>query len=74
MLGSERKKLIMWKRIEAEIGCRQRLNQVHAPIGFNIGADNPEEIAVSVLAELIDVRRGGDKKEWKTKKRAGSTT
>ena len=73
MLGSERKKLIMWKRIEAEVGCRERLDQVYAPIGFNIGADNPEEIAVSVLAELINVRRG-EKKEWKTKKRAGSTT
>jgi len=67
MLGSERKKIIMWKRIEAEVGGRERLEQVHAPIGFNIGADNPEEIAVSVLAELIDVRRG-QKRKWKTKK------
>ena len=68
MLGSERKKVIMWKRIEADGGARDRLDQVHSPIGFNIGADNPEEIAVSVVAELIDVRRGG-KKEWKTKKK-----
>ncbi len=73
MLGSERKKVIMWKRIEAEVGSRERLDQVHAPIGFNIGADNPEEIAVSVLAELIDVRRG-DKKEWKTKKKRASSS
>jgi xanthine dehydrogenase accessory factor len=73
MLGSERKKVIMWKRIEAEVGCGERLDQVHAPIGFNIGADNPEEIAVSVLAELIDVRRG-DKKEWKTKKKRASSS
>ncbi len=73
MLGSERKKVIMWKRIEVEVGGRERLDQVHAPIGFNIGADNPEEIAVSVLAELIDVRRG-DKKEWKTKKKRASSS
>ena len=68
MLGSERKKIIMWKRIEAEVGCGERLEQVHAPIGFNIGADNPEEIAVSVVAELVDIRRG-EKREWKTKRK-----
>ena len=68
MLGSERKKMIMWKRIEAGGGSRDRLDAVCAPIGLNIGADNPEEIAVSVVAELIDVRRG-DRKEWKTKQK-----
>jgi xanthine dehydrogenase accessory factor len=66
MLGSERKKMLMWKRLEARGGSRQRLDQVHAPIGFNIGADTPEEIAVSVVAELIKVRRGV-RKSWKTK-------
>lgn len=34
------------------------LKQLHAPIGFDIGAVSPEEIAVSILAELIAVRRG----------------
>ena len=66
MLGSERKKMLMWKRLVERGGSRQRLDQVYAPIGFNIGADTPEEIAVSVVAELIKVRRGS-RKAWKTK-------
>lgn len=66
MLGSERKKLLMWQRLEARGGSRQRLDQIYAPVGLNIGADTPEEIAVSVVAELIRVRRG-TVKQWKTK-------
>jgi xanthine dehydrogenase accessory factor len=34
------------------------IQRLHAPIGFDIGAVSPEEIAVSILAELIAVRRG----------------
>ena len=67
MLGSERKKLILWKRIAERGGLEERLDEVFAPIGVNIGADTPEEIAVSVVAELIEVRRGPQRK-WKTKK------
>jgi xanthine dehydrogenase accessory factor len=33
---------------------------VHAPIGLDIGAETPEEIAVSIVAELIEVRAGKD--------------
>ena len=67
MLGSERKKQILWKRIRERGGDGSRLEEIFAPIGFNIGADNPQEIAVSVVAELIKVRRG-IRKAWKTKR------
>ncbi len=67
MLGSERKKLVLWKRIAGRGGSREKLAEVYAPVGANIGADTPEEIAVSVLAELIQVRRGV-RKVWKTKR------
>ena len=67
MLGSERKKLILWQRIAARGGDSQRLDAVFAPIGANIGADTPAEIAVSVVAELIEQRRGTPK-AWKTKR------
>ncbi len=68
MLGSERKKLILWRRIAERGGNPQRLDAVFAPIGFNIGADTPAEIAVSVVAELIEQWRGTPK-VWKTKRK-----
>ena len=36
------------------------LDRVHAPIGLDIGAVTPAEIAISIVAELIAVRRGVD--------------
>lgn len=68
MLGSERKKRVLWERIEGRGGSRARLDGVYAPVGLNIGADTPEEIAVSVVGELIDVRRSARRKRWKTKR------
>ena len=71
MLGSERKKQILWKRIKERGGDAARLEEIYSPIGFNIGADNPQEIAVSVVAELIRARRG-IRKVWKTKREAAA--
>ncbi len=61
MLGSRRKIALMWKELEAKGIPRERLDGVHAPIGLDIGSDNPEEIAVSVVGELIRVRRAAGK-------------
>ena len=61
MIGSRRKIALMWKELEEKGIPRERLEEVHAPLGLDIGADNPEEIAVSVVAELIQVRRSGGK-------------
>jgi xanthine dehydrogenase accessory factor len=57
MIGSKRKVLGVVKELEKENTPRARMSQVFAPMGFEIGAITPEEIAVSVVAEMIAVRR-----------------
>lgn len=61
MIGSRRKIALMWKNLEEKGVPRHLLDQVHAPIGMEIQADTPEEIAVSIMAELIEFRRSGGK-------------
>lgn len=56
MLGS-RTKVAAFKKVLREDGIPpRRVNQLHSPIGLSIGAVTPEEIAVSVAAELIQFR------------------
>jgi len=57
MIGSRRKIRLMWDHLEGKGIPRTRLEEIHAPIGLDIGADTPEEIAVAIVAELILVRR-----------------
>jgi len=57
MIGSARKVLTLYNQLESEGFDRVQLGKVYAPIGLQIGAVTPEEIAVSVVAELIGVRR-----------------
>jgi xanthine dehydrogenase accessory factor len=60
MVGSRRRVQAVWELLEREKGIqRERLGQVFAPIGLDIGAENPAEIAVAIMAEIILVRRGG---------------
>jgi xanthine dehydrogenase accessory factor len=57
MIGSQRKVIEIFKVLESEGVPRARLERVHAPVGLDIGALTPEEIAVSIVAEMIAVRR-----------------
>jgi xanthine dehydrogenase accessory factor len=59
MIGSKRRVRATLERIEADGIDRSILEQVHAPIGLDIGAETPEEIAVSIMAEIIRERRLG---------------
>ena len=59
LLGSRRKTLMIYQRLLQQGTSLERLKQVHAPIGLDIGALTPEELAVSVMSEIIMVRRGG---------------
>ncbi|HKS67200.1 MAG TPA: XdhC/CoxI family protein [Candidatus Acidoferrales bacterium] len=57
MIGSKRKVLSVYKALEKEGFAPEKFERVHAPVGLDIGALSPEEIAVSIVAELIAVRR-----------------
>ena len=57
MIGSKRKAITIYRELLKE-GLRPELfDRVRSPIGLDIGATTPEEIAVSILAELVSVRR-----------------
>jgi xanthine dehydrogenase accessory factor len=62
MLGSRRKVALTWKLLEGQGISRARLDRIHAPVGLSIGADTPEEIAISVVAELVATRRSGSRR------------
>ena len=57
MIGSKRKTIEVAKQLQREGIALDRLERVHAPMGFDIGAVTPEEIAVAVVAEMINRRR-----------------
>jgi xanthine dehydrogenase accessory factor len=57
MIGSKRKTITIFKELQAEGLAPELFDRVHAPIGLDIGAVTPEEIAVSITAELIAARR-----------------
>ncbi len=60
MIGSKRKVIAVVKELEKEGIPRESFERLHAPMGLAIGAVTPEEIAVSVVAEMVAVRRNAD--------------
>jgi xanthine dehydrogenase accessory factor len=68
MIGSQRKNRMIFDRLRAEGVPEEQLAKVHAPIGLSIGAQTPAEIAVSIAAQLIQVRvarRPSMQKNWR---------
>lgn len=57
MVGSKRKVAVMYKNLMDEGISRDKLKRVNTPVGLDIGAETPEEIAVSIMAEIIMRRR-----------------
>lgn len=64
MIGSKRKVIGVIKELEKEGVPAACFERIHAPMGFEIGAVSPEEIAVSVVAEMIAVRRNAQS-DWR---------
>jgi xanthine dehydrogenase accessory factor len=61
MIGSKRRIRAVFQLLEEEQGVsREKLSAVYSPIGLDIGAETPAEIAMAIMAEIIQVRRGGN--------------
>ena len=59
MIGSKRRTNIVLDKLREEGADENELKKVRAPIGLNIGAVSPEEVALAILAEIVGERRGG---------------
>ncbi len=57
MIGSQRRVAIVLSQLEDEGFDKQRIERIHAPIGLRIGAQTPSEIAISIMAQIIEVKR-----------------
>lgn len=59
MIGSKRRTNIVLEKLREEGADENELKKVRAPIGLDIGAVSPEEVALSILSEIVAERRGG---------------
>ena len=59
MIGSRRRVTAVLQHLAGEGFPQEALERVRTPIGLDIGAETPQEIAVSIIAEIIQTRRGG---------------
>jgi xanthine dehydrogenase accessory factor len=70
MIGSKRRTSIVIDRLRDKGTPEEQLNKIHAPIGLDIGAISPEEVALAIIAEIVAVRRsatGGSLSAWRRK-------
>jgi xanthine dehydrogenase accessory factor len=68
MIGSRRKVLSVFDRLRERGVSEKKLARVYAPLGLDIGADSPAEIAVSCVAEILAVLRGRSGKHLRREK------
>lgn len=59
LIGSKRRTNIVLDRLREAGADLEKLKKVHAPVGLDLGAVTPEEVALSILAEIVAERRGG---------------
>lgn len=60
LLGSKRKTILIFEELFSEGFTMEEVQSVRSPIGLNISARTPEEIALSIMAEIVGFRLGGD--------------
>lgn len=59
LVASRRKTTAIFEHLREEGVTEESLARVHAPVGLDIGAATPDEIALSIMAEILMMRRGG---------------
>jgi xanthine dehydrogenase accessory factor len=59
MIGSRRKVGVIREHLHKDGYDEPQLDRVHAPIGLDIAAETPAEIALAIAAEIVSVKRGG---------------
>jgi xanthine dehydrogenase accessory factor len=59
LIGSKRRTSIVIDRLREAGVVDEQLKKIHAPIGLDIGAVSPEEVAIAIMAEIVAERRGG---------------
>lgn len=70
LIGSKRRTSIVIDRLRDKGATEEQLKKIHAPIGLDIGAVTPEEVALAIIAEIVAVRRsaaGGSLSAWRRK-------
>ncbi len=68
-IGSERKAKLLREQLRNDGFDQERIDELHAPIGLDIKAETPAELAVSILAELVAVRRNAEIQKYISAKR-----
>lgn len=70
LIGSKRRTTIVIDRLRETGASDEQLKKIHAPIGLDIGAISPEEVALAIIAEIVAVRHGasgGSLSAWRRK-------
>jgi xanthine dehydrogenase accessory factor len=67
VIGSKRRWLTTVKGLKAKGVSEEKIAQVHSPMGLELNAETPEEIAVSIMAEILMIKDKGTGKQMKTK-------
>ena len=72
-MGVERRTSIVINELRSCGITEEQLKNIHAPIGLDIGAVTPEEVALAIMAKIIAERRGGTGTHFKPQKGTKST-
>ena len=68
LIGSKRRTSIVIDRLRGSGVPEEQLKNIHAPIGLDIGAVTPEEVALAIMAEIVAEHRGGSGMPFSHKK------